>query len=665
MDTLPVQATQKNSPFFHTDLKLKAGSQLEFSSNSQFMMNSALMKALRGLGGLGKLAQLQAEVHLKSQTAVRALSFFELDPSQLKESVTQGQFQVGAKQAVKNGVLTPIGEVNLAGQFTSRLPKFTLDGKLKIQDEEALHFKNYAEVKEKGIQLSSTFDYRTGKYLAKILPEGQIKKFGNWSGKTQLEMKTENPESESSSLKKVGQLQVSTTTRWTQDQPGLGFSNTPQLIFDQPIVLEQSLDLNQGVTQVQLKGTVPSIQIQDFGKIDGTELNFSLHSPDTQFKEKVEVQLNLAQGQIHLDPKWAAPLGKKEPLHGLQVSLKAMAPFENRFVLNQFVADFNHSMVRLEAEATGNTLTKNSQSKGALRLNIPKNYPSWNGQSFSGKVEFPWILSISKGQNMHFEGNMTLDNVNWSKPLLQVVGIQGKIPVSEDLILQNPGMKFAYLITQNPFERVDYERLQPMIHETEQLKIGQIHVEEKVLGPFQGYFSVQQNRLSAHKFDFNLGSGKSHGEIYFDVLPVNMQFGILSRLTGIQLDEVVPESILKGHTSDHQALSGRTGLVFNLTQGTMDGRMDITEIGQRQLLTMINILDPNYVNEQMNRARFALGIAYPSRVEMAFQKGYLDMNVQMKGLISQRIDVHGIPVNAWVSGAASEIAKKGREVPLQ
>jgi hypothetical protein len=107
------------------------------------------------------------------------------------------------------------------------------------------------------------------------------------------------------------------------------------------------------------------------------------------------------------------------------------------------------------------------------------------------------------------------------------------------------------------------------------------------------------------------------------------------------------------------------GLVMNLNRGLIDGRVDITEIGQKQLMTMINIMDPQRVNEQMNRTRFALGIAYPTRVEMSFQKGYLDMGVQMEGALSQEFNIRGIPMTAWVSDASVDFVKRRKEVPLK
>ena len=87
--------------------------------------------------------------------------------------------------------------------------------------------------------------------------------------------------------------------------------------------------------------------------------------------------------------------------------------------------------------------------------------------------------------------------------------------------------------------------------------------------------------------------------------------------------------------------------------------MDVTEIGGAQLIAMINALDPKYENERMNRARTALGLGYPTAVQMAFQNGYLDLGMDLKVLgLSQHIDVRGVPIYGQVSSATEGVLAK-------
>ena len=194
------------------------------------------------------------------------------------------------------------------------------------------------------------------------------------------------------------------------------------------------------------------------------------------------------------------------------------------------------------------------------------------------------------------------------------------------------------------------------------MRIEAIGFEEKVYGPLVGYFSMEQNMISAQQFDLNLGTtGLAEGEMYFDVYPAHLQLGFLTRLTALNLVEVLPKKYLPKIPAGDKNVSGRSGIVVNLRQGSIDGRVDITEIGGSQLITLINVLDPKYEDDKMNMARTALGVGAPTFVEMSFQKGYMDMGMDLSVLgVTQRYDVRGIPLSTMVASATEELVKEVR-----
>lgn len=112
-------------------------------------------------------------------------------------------------------------------------------------------------------------------------------------------------------------------------------------------------------------------------------------------------------------------------------------------------------------------------------------------------------------------------------------------------------------------------------------------------------------------------------------------------------------------------MSGRSGLVINLNSGTIDGRVDVTQIGKTQLLTLLNVMDPHFENEKFNLARNALSVAYPTFIQMSFQDGYMDMNVKLEGFPLPEIPLRGVPISSWVSGATSDVVNKTKKGPLQ
>ena len=78
---------------------------------------------------------------------------------------------------------------------------------------------------------------------------------------------------------------------------------------------------------------------------------------------------------------------------------------------------------------------------------------------------------------------------------------------------------------------------------------------------------------------------------------------------------------------------------------------------------LINAMDPEFENERMNMARKALGFGAPKFVQLAFQKGYADMALDISLLgTSQHFDVRGLSLSTWVSGATQQVTKQTEEV---
>jgi hypothetical protein len=227
-------------------------------------------------------------------------------------------------------------------------------------------------------------------------------------------------------------------------------------------------------------------------------------------------------------------------------------------------------------------------------------------------------------------------------------------------------LHFSELITENPFERVDFNRVRPLLISNEQLRIENIQWHEKSYGPLIGFYSVRQNMISAHQFDMDLNGGRVYGEVFLNIYPANLQMGFLGRLTGLNLTEFLPSRFLKGQDTNARDLSARVGMVVNINRSTIDGRMDINEIGGRQLIALINTLDPNYRDEKMNKVRTLLQVGYPTGMNAAFAEGFMDMDIDLSVLsLAMRESVHGIPVTGFISKAMNGIVQQTQKGILQ
>jgi hypothetical protein len=227
-------------------------------------------------------------------------------------------------------------------------------------------------------------------------------------------------------------------------------------------------------------------------------------------------------------------------------------------------------------------------------------------------------------------------------------------------------LRFLTLIKQNPFERVSFDRVRPLLQGADQLRIDKIHWEEREYGPFVGFLSMDQNMISVHQFDLDLGPGRVYGEMYFDSYPANLQLGMLARMTSLDLGEILPKRFLSRMSSSAKSISGRSGFVLNLNRGVLDGRIDLTELGGEQLVALINTLDPAYEDEKMNKVRGLLQVGYPSSLALAFKDGYMDMDVDLSVLgIGQRQSLREIPLSSLLGKITADIVKKTEKGPLK
>ncbi len=525
--------------------------------------------------------------------------------------------------------------------------KIDFEGLFTILNEKTVQFSGGLLAQKDRVALQCEAEAFVGDHLEGFVTRKQLAEFGRWTTHTQLSLKGSG-----------NSLHAQGTTTLTQTQPGSRFAT-------QPITIRHEASRTDKLS-ASIESEIPSFRIPSVAEIQSSKLTGKLSTTDNSGKN-LDVSIDASQGNITLD---RAISGVARPIHGAALSFIANVRNGERFTLEQLSASLDRNTLTLSAEATGNLRKNDFQTVGKLQLEVPKDFPVIAEQRAQGRVEFPWKFSITRGREILFDGELHVLNLNWSKgekENFRLSQISGRIPISEKLVLKGDRIQFASIITQNPFERVDYERLRPLIHKAEQLRIEQVGFEEKHYGPFVGYFSMKQNVVFGHQFDMTLGTtGVVDGEMYLDVYPAHLQMGFLSRLTAVNLAEILPGRYLANVKKDDKFVSGRSGLVVNLKQGTIDGRMDITEIGGSQLVTLINVLDPKYENDKMNMTRSALGVGYPTFVEMSFQKGYLDLGMNLRLLgINQRFDVWGIPLSTLVSSATSDIVKMTQEGPLQ
>jgi hypothetical protein len=166
-------------------------------------------------------------------------------------------------------------------------------------------------------------------------------------------------------------------------------------------------------------------------------------------------------------------------------------------------------------------------------------------------------------------------------------------------------------------------------------------------------FEVRQNLILLNELRIDLLQGSALGRYYLDLHPDRLQLGFLGRFSGIQA-ELLREPQKRLPSKDWAPLSGRMAVNFDIRKRLATGRLDLTEIGQRQLMSLIDVLDPEYKDEQMVMARRALRVSYPQGVAISMEQGLMDMGINLGGVVSKDIFIRSIPLTGLINAKAGE-----------
>jgi len=322
------------------------------------------------------------------------------------------------------------------------------------------------------------------------------------------------------------------------------------------------------------------------------------------------------------------------------------------------------SHLRFQSRAAANLATKDIRAQ--LEINAETKERALESGRFGGKIRVPATVSIAGGRFVTVRGELDLSDAAFTTETWGVTGVSGRIPFHEKLLVKGSKIAFEHLVRLNPFERADFDRVRPLLNGNAPLFITRLNWEERSFGPFIGFFSIRQNRISAHQFNLDAGAGRVYGEMFVDVHPGELLFGVLSRFTALQLNEILPARYLKRLAGDAGRVAGRTGLILDLNRSSIDGRLDITEIGGPQLTALANLVDPDYEDEKLNKVRELLRHGYPTSIGLSFGKGYMDMDIALSVLgVQMRESIRGIPVSSLLSTATRDLVRQLRKGPIE
>jgi hypothetical protein len=94
---------------------------------------------------------------------------------------------------------------------------------------------------------------------------------------------------------------------------------------------------------------------------------------------------------------------------------------------------------------------------------------------------------------------------------------------------------------------------------------------------------------------------------------------------------------------------------FDMRKRLASGRMDFTQIGKKQLLSLLDVVDPELKDNQITLARKGLKIAYPKKVGISMDHGLMDLAIDLEGALSQTVGVRSLPLSGLINAQAGEV----------
>jgi len=583
----------------------------------------------------------------------------QLDLSLNKKDDSQIEWQLKAPKLKLAELKRPIAlEWSNSSHLQWPLQKLRIEGEVKIDQKSALSYQVELENEVKKAQINTVLavqlDPRWQRYHPLLKQLDQLGRTDlNWSWQATLKHDKQSLLSllEEDLLQSDIKLQSTLIAR--QKSAGT------LVQFSQPLKLKQQLDWSGRGFELANQLSGAQVSVTQLFKAKKVALQVQLATDDPLLPKKVQLKVAAdAESLVVNNDFETAPL-----LFPLQLSAKGRQTGKE-LELTEFNLDLSKKLLELELSANFDPQSNSGQVSGLLQSRLRPNLLQQPALSGSGTLALPWQLTLEEGHRASLEAEMQFDDFALSLDQLELSNINGSLKIAEELQLNDDkSVSFRYLLHVDPFQRVDYSRVQPQLLSRQNLSIEHLQQDRYQAGPLHASLGLEQNLLRLQQFDLALYGGFITGQFYLDATPGRWKVGLLSRLSQINLQPLLAaDSPYKN--SPQKPISARTALEFDLKRRLLEGRIDISDISREQLLQLLELFDPNYEDEQLAKIRAALQVAYPEWLALKMQKGLLDLELSLS-LIPGTLRVQNLPLSPILERFAGAALDKIEALPLQ
>lgn len=243
--------------------------------------------------------------------------------------------------------------------------------------------------------------------------------------------------------------------------------------------------------------------------------------------------------------------------------------------------------------------------------------------------------------------NVLLQNVNLKLPGsgIDIEALDGNVPVTENVELVQGQVRLLKDIEVNPYSMLRFADQHPLLSRSGFMSAARISSPYMSIAPLAGNLSVNQTLFSMSQLELGVRGGRVTGQCVLDWQGARSTLEAHVRATGVQ-------------SSRGEPFDGNFAVVISGKDRSVNGRAEILRIGNRHLLDLLELSDPNHTDPATNRVRYALEVGYPEHVRLSFNQGFGRLSITMGGLarLLSIDEIRGIPMGPIVDRAISSLS---------
>ena len=442
-------------------------------------------------------------------------------------------------------------------------------------------------------------------------------------------------------------------------------TNSPGELLALPktMKINQALDWSANHLSMQSEFNIPDLTLKNIASLQNIQTSIQVKANSGLEPDSVDFALQLARGDISL-------LTEDSEVDAMQVgqlatpmTVTSSASWDAEEIhLSKLAVNIGEDLLAIQTTAVASIDGKNAQVQANIRSRLRENLLANPNISGSGGIEIPIQLTMLDGKNVALTGDVKFDSLTVSADDMKIDNLNGSFSFEEELVLESERVKFRYLLEPNPFQRVDFARLQPYLN-TSSISIEHVSMGDKTVGPVLANIYLKQNMFSFQQFDINLFDGHTTGQFYLDVRPGAWKFGLLNRVTHLD-----PRHLLGADStlinSELSPINSRAAIEFDIHRRLMEGEIVVSQMSRDQLLQLLDVVDPEHEDEQMAQLRKGLRLSHPEKITITMQQGLMNLIVKVSGLATT-IRVTGVPLTPMLQQYAGDAFAAINELPLE